>query len=229
MAICLVYAGIAAAARQYCTTGKIGHHSLEHSLVHGQHIANHSAHERRNISGIDVGTVHVCCPTICDRCGGTECWLQRGGSACCVADIIHLRNGTPCQQPTDVSCVLPKLEPDAQLAEVDKGCPPRGSEAEARALMPRLACTSDSTAQQCRGGPCNFAFVALHGGEMPSQREELPVFVADVLTLRQGLLSGGSRHPLVFATTWDAPRPVLSVLKAAGAYSRKMTRPLALA
>jgi hypothetical protein len=48
----------------------------------------------------------VCCPASCERCGGVDCWTQRGGLACCAAHVHELK-APPCHLPSDVGCVLP--------------------------------------------------------------------------------------------------------------------------
>ena len=80
----------------YCTTGTLGH-------VH----TTGPAGTRGTV------TASVCCPASCDRCGGVDCWTQRGGVACCAAHM-HERGAPKCEAPDDVGCVLP----EPQISEV---------------------------------------------------------------------------------------------------------------
>ncbi|KAL1522419.1 hypothetical protein AB1Y20_017409 [Prymnesium parvum] len=95
----------AAASESWCSSGTLGH-----VLV----AAVDST--RANL------LASVCCPASCDRCGGVDCWKQRGGLACCAMHMKE-RGAPPCEAASDVGCVLPHTSITAlPPSALDVGC-----------------------------------------------------------------------------------------------------------
>lgn len=67
----------------------------------------------------------VCCPGLCTKCGGVDCWKERGGVACCAAHT-HALGSPPCLSPSDIGCLLPPsslpLLPAHPPSHGDEGC-----------------------------------------------------------------------------------------------------------
>ena len=88
----------------WCINGRVGH-------IHRTAVGDRSS-----------VTASVCCPASCERCGGTDCWAQPGGLACC-AEHMHALGAPKCETQTDTGCVLQRptlLElPDS---EREAGC-----------------------------------------------------------------------------------------------------------